>query len=100
MEKQMSPYQSVRQCIRIFLSLNDGKSEMEHFDYQRNDGYETKIDAGFENLDLQKDAAKIMLYMQNDIIRFNNGREYRITKREFQPCVPVMLILHVEEIKK
>lgn len=41
-----------------------------------------------------------MLYMQNDIIRFNNGREYRITKREFQPCVPVMLILHVEEIKK
>ena len=53
MEKQMSPYQSVRQCIRIFLSLNDGKSEMEHFDYQRNDGYQTKIDAGFEDLDLQ-----------------------------------------------
>ena len=52
MEKQMSPYQSVRQCIRIFLSLNDGKSEMEHFDYQRNDGYQTKIDAGFENLDI------------------------------------------------
>ena len=71
MEKQMSPYQSVRQCIRIFLSLNDRKSEMEHFDYQRNDGYETKIDAGFEDLDLQKDAAKIMLYMQNDIISFN-----------------------------
>ena len=100
MEKQMSPYQSVRQCIRIFLSLNDGKSEMAHFDYQRNDGYQTKIDSGFEDLDLQKDAAKIMLYMQNDIISFNNGRKYQITKREFQPCVPVMLILHVEEIKK
>ena len=100
MEEKIPLYQSVKQHIRIFLDINDGKSEMEHFDYQRNDGYKTSIDAGFEDLDLQKDSAKIMLYMQNNIITFNNGKKYQITKREFQPCLPVMLILHVEEIKK
>ena len=47
----------------VDLSTTTKKSEMAHFDYQRNDGYQTKIDAGFEDLDLQKDAAKIMLYM-------------------------------------
>ena len=99
MEEKIPLYQSVKQHIRIFLDINDGKSEMEHFDYQRNDGYKTSIDAGFEDLDLQKDSAKIMLYMENNIITFNNGKIYQITKREFQPCIPVMLILHVEEIK-
>lgn len=48
----------------------------------------SKIDAGFEDLDLQKDAAKIMLYMQNDIISFNNGRKYQITKKRISAVCP------------
>lgn len=93
-----SPNESVKEFIRIFLKPNDGKSEMEHFDYERGDKYRTDIDAGFEDLNLHNDIAKIMMYMQNDIIRFNNGRKYRVYKREFQPCVPVILYLYVEEI--
>lgn len=99
MTEKYSPYESVREYIRIFLKTIDGKSEMEHFDYNRDDDeYQTHIDAGFEDLNLHEDLAKIMLYMQNDIIRFNNGRTYKVIKREFQPCVPVMLYLYVEEI--
>lgn len=98
MTGKKSPYESVKENIQIFLKTIDGKSEMEHFDYNRDDEHQTHIDAGFEYLNLHKDLAKIMLYMQNDIIRFNNGRTYKVIKREFQPCVPVMLYLYVEEI--
>lgn len=95
-----SPNESVKEVIRIFLQPTDGKFEMEHFDYKRDDKHETNIDSGFEELNLHNDIAKIMMYMQNDIIRFNNGRKYRVCKREFQPCVPVTLYLYVEEIVK
>ena len=89
-----------KEYIQIYLKTIDGKLEMEHFDYKRKDEYRTDIDAGYENLDLREDIAKIMLYMQNDIICFNNGRKYKVIKREFQPCRPVMFYLYVEEILK
>lgn len=98
MQQGYSPFESVKTNIRVFLKPIDGQSEMKHFDYYRNDEYKTNIDAGFEDLNLHDDIAKIMMYMQNDIIRFNNGRKYKVQKREFQPCIPVMLYLYVEEI--
>ena len=97
MSDKIAPEQSVRQFIRIFLKPIDGKTEMEHFDYNRSDKVRTNIDAGFEDLDMRVDVAKIMLYMQNDIICFNNSKRYKVIKREFQPCVPVTLVLYVEE---
>ncbi len=85
--------------IRVFLALKSGEREKDHFDFNRNDEYKSDIDAGYEDLNLKEDIAKIMLYMQNDTIVFNNGRKYRVIEREFQPCRPVMLCLTVEEIK-
>lgn len=96
--EKMSASESVKEFIQVFLKTTDGKQQSEHFDYSRNDQYTTFIDKGIENLSLRKDVTKIMLYMQNDIITFNNGKSYKVVKREFQPCVPVMLILYVEEI--
>lgn len=98
MKENYSPYDSVRKNIRVFLKTMDGKTEQEHFDYNRNDKYMTHIDSGYEDLNLQEDFAKIMLYMQSDTITFNNGRRYKVLDRTFQPCVPVMLYLYVEEI--
>ena len=98
MKEEHSPYKSVKEYIHIILKTTDGKSEAEHFDYNRNQEYKTNIDSGYENLNLHEDLAKIMLYMQNDIICFKNGRTYKVLKREFQPCVPVTLYLYVEEI--
>lgn len=84
--------------IQIFLKTIDGKSEMEHFDYCRADGFKTNIDAGFEDLNLHDDSVKIALYKDCEVIRFNNGRKYKVVKREFQPCIPVTLYLYLEEI--
>ena len=56
---------------------------MEHFDYQRNDGYQTKIDAGFEDLNLQKDAAKIMLYMKMILLVLIMVKNTRLLKENF-----------------
>ena len=81
MKENYSPYDSVRKNIRVFLKTMDGN-----------------IDSGYEDLNLQEDFAKIMLYMQSDTITFNNGRRYKVLDRTFQPCVPVMLYLYVEEI--
>lgn len=88
-----------KKYLRVFLSLPDGENVMDHFDFNRNDAYTTNADAGYEDLDLQKDIGKIMLYMQNDILRYNNGRKYKVLGREFQPCRPTTLFLTVEEIK-
>lgn len=98
MQQNYSPEESVKENIQIFLKTEDGKLEMEHFDYRRKDGYRTNIDAGYEDLNMHEDLAKILMYMQCDTIRFNNGRIYKVKKREFQPCIPVMLYLYVEEI--
>ena len=98
MGKEYSAQESVKKHIQIFFKTTDGKSEMEHFDYNRNDKYTTEIDAGYENLVLPDDAMKVELYMKCDIIRFNNGRKYKVIHREFQPCIPVMLYIYVEEI--
>ena len=98
MMQEYSPFEAVKNDIRIYLEPIDGKSQKDHFDYYRDTEYKTNIDFGYENLDLHEDAIKIMMYMQNDIIKFSNGRKYKVHKREFQPCVPVMLILYVEEI--
>lgn len=98
MEKNLIPSESIKEHIRIFLKLSDGKTEMEHFDYHRSSKYRTNIDAGYEDLSMRDDSTKIMLYMQNDIIVFNNGRKYKVRKREFQACIPVTLYLYVEEI--
>ena len=99
MSNTITPNQSVKEYIRIQLKPVDGKDEMEHFEFSRRDGYQTNIDAGYEDLLLREDSTKIMMYMQNDNILFNNSRRYRVVKREFQPCIPVMLYLYVEEIE-
>ena len=84
--------------IRVHLRLPNGEDERNHFDYNRNDLYTSIADSGFEDLDMNDDLAKIMLYMNNDIICFNNGRMYKVISREFQPCRPMMLYLNVEEM--
>ncbi|MBQ8116762.1 MAG: hypothetical protein IJ147_01665 [Lachnospiraceae bacterium] len=84
--------------IQIFLKTIDGKSERDHFDCNRADGFKTNIDAGYEYLNLHEDSVKIALYKDCDVICFNNERKYKVVKREFQPCIPVTLYLYLEEI--
>lgn len=95
----MTSNEIAKTYIRVFLALPSGERLDENFDFNRDDEYRSDIDAGYEDLNLKEDMAKLMLYMQNDTLLFNNGRKYKVIKREFQPCRPVMLCLTVEEIK-
>lgn len=97
-DEKMSSNEIAKTYLRVLLISNDEKSIFENFDINRNDGYKSDIDAGYEDLNLKEDMAKLMLYMLNDTILFNNGKVYKVIKREFQPCRPVLLCLTVEQI--
>ena len=92
-------YEAVKEYIQIFLDVN-GEPEMNHLYYDRSYEYKTDIDAGYENLSLRDDQAKIKLYMECDILKFENGRLYKVIERIFKPDIPVKLILRLKEIGK
>lgn len=98
MNDNYSPMDEVKNKIRVFLQPVDQKERSEHFNFNREEKYHTTIDDGYEDLDMHYDLAKIMMYMNNDNILFSNGKRYIVQKRSFQPCVPVMLTLYVEEV--
>ena len=86
--------EGVRKYIRIFLVDEKGKQ----IQYNRTDGYSTSIDAGFEDLLLKEDCAKIDLYRTSKYINLYNNKTYEVIKREFMPCIPVTLYLYLKEV--
>lgn len=88
-----------KRYIRICIEDVNTSKLAEGLNQERNDGYESTVDFGYEDLDMKEDQMKIQLYMNCDIITLNNNKEYRVIKRVFQPNRPVMLCLDVEEIK-
>lgn len=88
-----------KRSIRVQINNVNAARLDEGLNQKRNDEYVTTIDFGYEDLDMREDQMKIQMYMNCDILTLNNDKEYRVTKRVFQPNRPVMLWLDVEEIK-
>lgn len=88
-----------KRSIRVQINNVNAVRLDEGLNQKRNDEYVTTVDFGYEDLDMREDQMKIQMYMNCDILTLNNDKEYRVTKRVFQPNRPVMLWLDVEEIK-
>lgn len=87
-----------RKNIRIHINNTSAIGPDEGLNQHRHDGYESTVDWGYEDLDLQKDFAKIQLYLTCDFLTLNNNKNYHVIKRTFQPNRPVMLWIDVEEV--
>ncbi len=92
--------EAVKKYIRVQITNLSSEKLDEGLNQGRNDGYESTVDWGYEDLDLREDAEKIQLYMSNDFLTLNNNKYYKVVKRIFQPNRPVMLCIDVEEINQ
>ena len=52
-----------------------------------------------EDLIFGEDDCKINMYNSAIYISMMNGKTYKVTKRVFQPCIPCMLKLYIQEIE-
>jgi hypothetical protein len=90
----------IRVSITNLSAIKRGENPEDGFYGNRNDGYATTADWGYEDLDLREDAEKIQLYMTSNVLTFNNNKYYRVVRRIFQPNRPVTLYIDVEETSK
>lgn len=103
MEQKISPEESKKKSIRIQMHPYDvdGKElKFEEFTYRFGNEYCTTVDKGFyEDLIFGENDCKINMYNTAEYISMMNGKTYKVIKRKFQPCVPCMLILHIQEVQ-
>lgn len=90
---------ALKDCVRVqFFHANSNKG-MWNLGNDRHDGWETDLDiGGYEDLLLKEDIVKLQMYLHTDYFTFNTNKEYRVVKRFFQPCIPVMLCIELEEV--
>lgn len=89
--------------IRIFMhpyDVNGNELKLKDYSYRAGDENCTSLDYGFfEDLIFGEDDCKINMYNSATQISMMNGKTYRVTKRVFQPCIPCMLELYIQEIE-
>ncbi|WP_294408371.1 hypothetical protein [uncultured Ruminococcus sp.] len=92
-----------KKFIRVCMyphDINGKKIEFTDYSYRAGDKYCTTLDSGFfEDLIFGEDDCKINMYNSAIYISMMNGKTYKVTKRVFQPCIPCMLKLYIQEIE-
>ncbi len=97
-DEEFNEHEQLKEHIRVHINNLSAPRKDMGLNENRRDRFKTTVDYGLEDLNPKEDLAKIYMYMQSPILTLNNDKYYKVVRRVFQPCIPVMLIIDVEEM--